>query len=137
LQHKIQSHPSEKSHLKRKYYDSEHRNALRLQQAVDDGKAITSHTSQKEIQSLQQEVDKSNQREDQVSRQLTVMERERNLLVDKIQRSEQKTKQSDEDVLNQEQTEFRLKKTWPSPKMQRHISYLTKRLHSLEKLCEK
>ena len=136
MQHKIQSHPSEKSHLKRKYYDSEHRNALRLQQAVDDGKAI-SHTSQKEIQSLQQEVDKSNQREDQVSRQLTVLERERNLLVDKIQRSEQKTKQSDEDVLNQEQTEFRLKKTWPSPKMQRHISYLTKRLHSLEKLCEK
>ena len=124
---------SEKSHLQRKY-DSEHRNALRLQQAVDDAKAIA-HTREKEVHSLRQELDKSNRREDQSFRELEVINREKNLLTDKSQRYEQKAKEADEEIRHREQTIISLEKELSCT---RDTAISTqKKLSSLEKLCEK
>ena len=124
---------SEKSHMQRKY-DSEHKNALRLQQTVDDAKAVA-HTREKEVHSLQQELDKSKCREDQSFRELGVINREKNLLTDKSQRYEEKTKEADDEILHREQTIISLDKELSCAR-DTAISK-QKKLSSLEKICEK
>jgi|AntRauTorckE5430_2_1112549.scaffolds.fasta_scaffold04171_1 chromosome segregation ATPase len=124
---------SDKSQLQRKY-DSEHRNAVQLQQTANDAKA-TVHTTEIEIQSVRQQLDKSNRKEDQTLRDMETINREKHLLTKKSQRCEQKAKETEEENRQGEQLIVSLEKELLSAR-ENAIS-TQKKWNLLEKLCEK
>lgn len=124
---------SEKSQLQRKY-DSEHRNVLRLQQAMGDAKS-SFQLLKKEMQSLKQAIDKSNKREDQILRESAVLKREKDLLREKIQRYEHKSKGSNDDLLHNKQAMETLEKELSNARSK--INSLNKEISSLGTLSEK
>ncbi len=124
---------SEKVHLQRKY-ESEHKNALRLQQELADTKAAC-NISKKEIHALQQLLDDSNQHVDQATRKLTSLKREKDLLYDKLHRYEKSIKDSEDHIGNQNQSIVALEKELS--KAGDTIGTLNKKLNSVGKLSEK
>ncbi len=124
---------SEKSQLQRKF-DNEHKAVLRLQQAVDDAKSAN-RASQEEIQTLHRDLDKMKEIENDITRQKRVLERERNMQIDKIHRTEQLVKQADEDAWHQEHSMLSLEKDLAAAKAQ--IDRLEKKVRSLDQICEK
>lgn len=124
---------SEKSQLQRKF-DNEHKAVSRLQQAAEHAKSAN-RASQQEIQTLHRDLDKMKEIENDISRQRRVLERERNMQIDKIHRTEQMVKQADEDAWHQEHTMLSLEKDLAAAKAQ--IDTLQKKVHSLDQTCEK
>jgi chromosome segregation ATPase len=107
---------------------------LSLKQAVEVAKTA-SLANQKEINALQRDIDESNLREEKSLRQVGAMEREKNLLTEKIERSEMKIRELEESALQQEQTILSLQKELSSSK--ETISNSNNKLNSLEKSYEK
>jgi chromosome segregation ATPase len=105
---------SEKAQIQRKF-DSEHKTVLRLQQVVDDTKS-SSHASQREIQSIKRELDDCRKREEDSSRQNGVLEREKNINLSKIQRTEEKVRRANEDAFHNDQAILSLEKELASAK---------------------
>lgn len=130
----IQSKLSSENKILQRKYDSEHKVVLSLKQAVEDAKTA-SLANQKEINALHRDIDESNLREEKSLRQVGAMEREKNLLTEKIERSETKIRELEESVLQQEQTILSLQKELSSTK--ETISNSNNKLNSLEKSNEK
>ena len=124
---------AEKSQLQRKH-DNEHKAVLRLQQNVDDVKAVNL-ASQQEMRILRRDIDKIKENENELQRQKRLLEREKNIHVDKIHRMEHVMKQADEDAWHQEQTISSLEKDLSIAKCD--TDKIKKKVHSLEQICEK
>jgi len=124
---------SENNQIQRKF-DNEHRHVLRLQQNVDDSKALI-RSAQRENQTLQRELDQSKKRAYNIVRQLDLLEREKNMQVNKIHRSEQMVRQADEEAWHQEHTVLSLEKDLSAANDS--IVALKKRIQNLDQLCEK
>lgn len=124
---------AEKAQIQRKY-DHEHKNLLRLQQSIDNMKSAHA-SSQQEIQTLHKNLDKVKDNENEVMRQNRLLEREKNIHVDKIQRMEQTVRQAEEDAWHQEQTILSLEKDLIVSK--NDTSELQKKLKCLDQLCDK
>ncbi len=124
---------AEKAQLQRKS-DHEHKTVLRLQQSIEDIKAMNI-SSQQEIQTLYKDLDKIRESENELQRQKRLLERDKNMQVDKIQRMEKMTKQADEDAWHHEQTVLSLNNDLSSAKSE--IDKVQKKVNKLEQLCEK
>lgn len=124
---------ADKAQLQRKS-DHEHKTVLRLQQSIDDIKAMNI-SSQQEIQTLYRDLDKIRESENELQRQKRLLERDKNMQVDKIQRIEKMIKQADEDAWHQEQTVLSLNNDLSCAKSD--IDKVQKKVNKLEQLCEK
>jgi chromosome segregation ATPase len=124
---------SEKSQLQRKF-DNEHKTVLRLQQTIDDVKS-TNLATQRELASLNRDLDKVTENESEILRQNSLLERERNMQIEKIHRTEILVKQADEDAMHQEHTVLSLEKDLAVANG--HIERLNKKVYVLEQIIEK
>ena len=130
MQEDVANVTAEKAQIQRKF-DSEHRTVLRLQQLVDDTKS-SSHVSQREIQSIQRELDECRKREEDSRRQNGVLEREKNISLSKIQRTEEKVRRANEDALHNDQAILSLEKELASAKEE--IGRLQRQLRNQEQV---
>jgi len=105
---------TEKSQLERKF-EKEHKTVIYFQQLLEDAKAA-SNASQNEVQSLKKEIDNFKRREDQARRQLDALEREKNMHLNRIQRTHDEAKKVDEEVMHQVQIVKSLEKDLKSAK---------------------
>ena len=124
---------SNNTQLQRKL-DGEHRNVLRLQQAVDNAKSLA-QKYKKDFKIAQEEFDKASDREETALQQASALEREKNIQIGKIQRCDHRASSAAQNILHQEQTIITLEKDLFSSKdnngaLQQHI-------FSLEKVCTK
>jgi chromosome segregation ATPase len=99
---------SEKDKLERKL-DTERKAVLRHQQLVEDANAAT-RLSNEEVQSLKKEMDVMRKREDQLSKEITMLKRENGLQLGKIQVTEEQVKKKGNDLRYNEQVIASLEK---------------------------
>lgn len=130
----IQSKLKSENKLLQRKYDGEHKVVLSLKQAVEDSKTA-SLANQKEIYALQRENDECAQREEKALRQMSTMEREKNVQTEKLQRVEKKVREAEEAALQHEQSILSLEKELSSSK--ETIANVNSKLIGLEKMHEK
>jgi chromosome segregation ATPase len=99
---------SEKDKLERNL-DTERKAVLRHQLLVEDANAAT-RLSNEEVQSLKKEMDVMRKREDQLSKEITMLKRENGLQLGKIQVTEEQVKKKGNDLRYNEQVIASLEK---------------------------
>lgn len=99
---------SEKMQLERKV-DQGKKNVMRYQKMLDEMK-VTIRISQTDNQTLKREVNQLKQTEDQSKRQIDLLNQEKNVHLDRIQRTEDGARRADEETHQQEQTVISLEK---------------------------